>query len=63
LNISENEIEKVFFISNHLHKRKIKLALDDLKAADKWYEYLQFIFFGIYYSHLLFQVNTRKLEC
>jgi hypothetical protein len=38
LNLTENDLENVFFISNQMHKRKIKLALDELKhPSDKWY--------------------------
>ncbi|CAF0806729.1 unnamed protein product [Brachionus calyciflorus] len=35
INMSDHEMEKIFQIANNIHKRKIRLALDDLKNPDK----------------------------
>jgi hypothetical protein len=33
--LSDNELERIFLIGNTLHKRKLRLALDDLKSPEK----------------------------
>ena len=35
INLSDNELERIFLIGNTLHKRKLRLALDDLKSPEK----------------------------
>ena len=36
MSMSDTELEKAFAISNQMHKRKLKLAIDDLKSPEKW---------------------------
>lgn len=36
VSMSESELEKAFMITNHMHKRKLKLAIEDLKNPEKW---------------------------
>ena len=35
LNMNEHDFEKVFGLNNQLHKRKLKLAIDELKFPEK----------------------------
>lgn len=35
INLSDNELEKLFQMANIMHKRKLRLALDDLRYPDK----------------------------
>ncbi len=35
LNMSDSELEKIFLINNGLHRRKLKLAIEDLKSPEK----------------------------
>ena len=36
MSMSDSELEKAFAITNQMHKRKLKLAIDDLKSPEKW---------------------------
>lgn len=36
LNLSDSELEKLLLLNNGLHKRKIKLAMDEIKYPEKW---------------------------
>ncbi len=36
INLSDSEIESYFLITNDLHKRKLKLAIENLKHPEKW---------------------------
>jgi hypothetical protein len=36
MSMGDSELEKAFSINNQMHKRKLKLAIDDLKAPEKW---------------------------
>jgi hypothetical protein len=33
--MSDVELEKAFMLTNHLHRRKLRLAIEDLKSAEK----------------------------
>lgn len=35
LNVSESELEKTFMLNNPMHRRKLKLAIDELKYPEK----------------------------
>ena len=43
VNLSDGELEKMFLITNSLHKRKLKLAIDDLKYPEKWFVCFHFV--------------------
>ena len=36
LNLSDSDLEKIFLINNGMHKRKLKLALEELRNPEKW---------------------------
>ena len=35
INMTDNELERAFLIGNNLHKRKLRLAIDELKSPDR----------------------------
>lgn len=36
ISLSDSDLEKIFLINNGIHKRKLKLAMEDLKNPEKW---------------------------
>jgi hypothetical protein len=35
--MTDGELEKAFALNNSIHKRKLRLAIDELKYPEKWY--------------------------
>lgn len=34
--MSDADLERAFMLTNQLHRRKLRLAIDDLRHQDRW---------------------------